>query len=92
MIESEEQEEEVREELDEGSVRGPRHVRDIKAPSQEEVERHCLTHLPFRNWRPHCMRGRGREAPHRRSVGGHGELPEISLDFCFRQGKEVQGH
>ena len=83
MKEPVEQDEEESEELDEGSVRGPRRVRDIKAPSQEEVERHNLTHLPFRNWYSHCVRGRGREAPHHRSMGGQGDLPEISLDVCF---------
>ena len=69
--------------LDEGAVRGPSHVRDIKIPSQQEVEKRNLTHLPFRNWCPHCMRGRGKEAPHHRCKEGRGELPEISLDFCF---------
>ena len=29
------------------------------------------------------MRGRGKEAPHRAVKEGKGELPEISLDFCF---------
>ena len=58
------------EELDEGSVRGPRYIRKIQAPSQEEVERHNLTHLPFRNWCPHCMKGRGKEAPHYKAMGG----------------------
>ena len=52
-------------------------------PSQEEVEKHNLTHLPFRNWCPRCIKGRGEESPHRRVVGGQGELPEVSLDFCF---------
>ena len=68
--------------LGEGAVRGPRHVRDIRIPSPEEVDRHNMTHLPFRNWCPHCMRGRGKEAPHHRSKEGQGELPEVSLDFC----------
>ena len=56
--------------LDEGAVRGPRHIRDIRVPTQEEVEKHNLTHLPFRNWCPHCMKGRGKEAPHRSVKGG----------------------
>ena len=58
--------------IDEGAIRGPKYVRDICKPSQEEVEKHNLTHLPFRNWCPHCMRGRGKEAPHHRSMGGAG--------------------
>ena len=66
-----------------GAIRGPRHVRDIKVPSQEEVDKHNLTHLPFRNWCSHCMKGRGKEAPRYWSKEGQGELPEVSLDFCF---------
>ena len=65
--EDEEEEEEV---LDEGAVKGPRHIRDIRIPSEAEVERYNLIHLPFRNWCPRCMRGRGKEAPRYRSKGG----------------------
>ena len=57
-------------ELDEGAIRGPRHIRDIQMPSKEEVERRNLTHLPFRNWCPRCVKGRGKEAPRRRVAGG----------------------
>ena len=69
------------EHVDEGAIRGPRYVRDVTVPSKTEVDRHNLTHLPYRNWCPHCTRGRGKEAPHRRSEGGIGDIPEISLDF-----------
>ena len=78
-------------EVDEGSVRGPKHVRDISVPAQEEVDKRNLTHLPFRNWCPHCMKGRGKEAPHRRAEGGKGVLPEISLDFCFPSKEDGTG-
>ena len=30
---------------------------DPKLPSQEEVRQHCLTHMPYRNWCPHCVTG-----------------------------------
>ena len=40
------------------------------------------THLPFRNWCRHCVRGRGTEMPHQR-VTGERELPEIHFDFAF---------
>ena len=78
--------------LDEGAVRGPRHVRDIKIPSQEEVDRRNLTHLPFMNWCPRCVRGRGKEAPRRRCKEGQWELPEISLDFAFHLERVAMGH
>ena len=72
------EEEEDEDVLGEGAIRGPRHIRDIRTPTQAEVDRHNLTHLPFRNWCPHCMRGRGKEAPRRAVKEGKGELPEIS--------------
>ena len=33
---------------------------DPKLPCQEEVRQHYLTHMPYRNWCPHCARGRGK--------------------------------
>ena len=27
-------------------------------PSAAEVENHMVTHLPFRDWCPHCVRGK----------------------------------
>ena len=39
-------------------------------PSQEEVDAHMLTHLLFRSWCPHCVRGKstGKDA-HARVLG-----------------------
>ena len=33
-------------------------------PSQAEVDDHYLTHLPYRSWCKHCIRGRGKETSH----------------------------
>ena len=38
----------------------------VKLPSRAEIEEHELTHLPFRNWCRHCVKGRARK-PHTRS-------------------------
>ena len=51
-------------------------------PSREEVEEHEKTHLPYRNWCGHCVKGHGVEAACRTSGGG-GELPEFHLDWAF---------
>ena len=40
---------------------------------------------------PACMKGRGKEAPRRRVEGGPGDLPEISLDFCFPSKEDGSG-
>lgn len=46
--------------------RKPIFVRAPREPSKEERDEHCLTHLPYRSWCRHCVRGRGREWPHRK--------------------------
>jgi hypothetical protein len=71
--------EEVEEEM---GVRTTIKMTDPKKPSKEEVEEHWKTHLPYRNWCEVCVRGRGKEDPHRKSGEGSG-LPEVHLDFCF---------
>lgn len=70
------------EEHQEGGTRKPAHVRDPKLPSQEEVEEHALTHLPYRAWCCHCVRGKGRSMQHR-SLNEKPGIPEIHVDFCF---------
>ena len=55
-----------------------------KLPSQVEVQQHCLTHMPYRNWCPHCVRGRGKEMDHTSKRAAEEEsLPEYHMDYCF---------
>ena len=51
-------------------------------PSQAEVEEHSITHLPFRCWCRHCVRGRGRAADHRTQDREDGLL-DFHVDYCF---------
>ena len=73
--------------VDDGAdIGGSREVRklpDPQRPCQKEVDAHNLTHLPFRNWCPHCMRGRGKEMPHQRQAAHKEMLHEFSMDYCF---------
>jgi hypothetical protein len=55
---------------------------DPLMPIVEEVAEHRITHLPYRNWCRHCVRGRGKQSPHQASKGVPG-LPEVHFDFCF---------
>lgn len=53
-------------------------------PSEAEVANHNLTHPPYRNRCPICVRGKGKAAAHRclethREVG----VPVISIDYAF---------
>ena len=61
-----------------------RHIKkqDPKEPTPQERAEHDLTHLPFRSWCRHCIRGRGREEDCRRSERAP-DLPEIHIDFMF---------
>ena len=63
---------------------------DPKMPSDEERREHELTHLPYRNWCRHCVRGRGKEEPCRRGAGEEGGLPEFHADYMF-MGEEKGG-
>ena len=53
-----------RKEKEEG--RKLRSIGDPRLPSPREVEEHNLTHLPYRNWCPQCVRGRGQDLDHRK--------------------------
>ena len=60
-----------------------RNIGDPRLPSQKEVEDHYLTHVPYRNWCPHCVRGRGKDLDHRKGLDEDRCLREFSFDYCF---------
>ena len=66
----------------EAGTRRPERMQNPRSPSREEREEHEKTHLPFRSWCRHCVRGRGAEEPHRRQTMLP-EIPEIHMDFMF---------
>ena len=41
---------------------------DPKEPTKEEMEEHEKTHMPFRSWSRHCVRGRVKEEACRNTV------------------------
>ena len=62
-----------------------------RPPSAEEVRQHSVTHLPFRNWCPHCVAARGRNFPHSRiREESQCEYPVVHFDYCFPR-NEVGG-
>ena len=52
------------EEKESEEAKTPEVLRDPGAPTQKEIEEHNVTHLPFRSWCQHCVRGRGSNTPH----------------------------
>ncbi len=77
----------VREEADvgagEGRVAKPRP--NTREPSRAEREAHELTHIPYRSWCRHCVRGKAVEDPHRKSTDceERGGDPRISMDYVW---------
>ena len=59
-----------------------------RLPSRQEVQEHELTHIPYRSWCVHCVRGAGRSDAHRRRARQGEEDKEQhrttwSIDYAF---------
>jgi hypothetical protein len=67
---------------DEAGERRTKKLLDPRKPNQEAIDEHERTHLPYRNWCRHCVKGRGKEAPHRKTTDKP-EMPEFHVDFGF---------
>ena len=66
----------------EAGRRNPVKMQDPQLPSEEEVKCHELTHLPYRSWCSHCVRGKGRAIDHRKQ-NRDPKIPEVHVDYCF---------
>ena len=55
------------ESMQEGAEEGRRPMfrKSENQPSSQEVQEHMKTHIPYRSWCAHCVRGRGRRDPHK---------------------------
>ena len=56
---------------------------DPLLPSAREISDHQLSHLPYRSWCPHCVKGRAKEMGHQRLPKTERGLAEFHLDYCF---------
>jgi hypothetical protein len=52
-------------------------------PPAHEVERHSLTHLPYKPWCSICIAARARDASHRQLPEREGEAPVVEMDYLF---------
>ena len=41
-----------------------KHATDVSSPTADQVERHRVSHLPYRSWCKQCVMGRGVGRPH----------------------------
>ena len=81
-------EEERDEEQEEGER--PKKIRTDSKPSKEEVEEHMLTHMPYRSWCEHCVKGKAKGKPHARANREEGETPVVSIDYMFMSDNQEQ--
>ena len=79
----------VVEEHDEAGSRKPAKLLDPQLPTKAEIEEHNLTHLPVRDWCPHCVHGAGRAVDHWVHLRDDG-LPEVHMDYCFLVRREAR--
>ena len=52
-------------------------------PTEDERLAHLVTHLPFRPWCSHCVKGLARDWPHRGDYGPPPDIPMVAMDFCI---------
>ena len=60
--------EEGDEEEDEVAQARPRVLKAPRTPTQKEIDEHMATHLPHAAWCDICMKGRGRNTPHKKGA------------------------
>ena len=78
-VEEESDEKELEEEAEEAVRKA-----EVRTPTKEEVRKHNVSHLPFRNWCPQCVAGRGKDERHperEEPEGGRGA--EVHFDYAF---------
>ena len=77
--------EEVRLEDEEGAA--PKRLANPRAPTKYEVEQHNLTHIPFRNWCPSCVRGKSTNSHHATKIESPENkieaIPTIGMDYWY---------
>ena len=56
-------------------------------PSKKEIEEHMATHIPFREWCPHCVKGKSASRHHKRrsEIESESRMPTVSIDYMFME-------
>eukprot|EP00971_Amphidinium_carterae_P350570 6491626-Amphidinium_carterae.2 len=59
----------------------PKQLRQPPQPTKQEQEQHRITHMPYRSWRPICVKAKEQSVHHRR--GALKEQSLIQLDYAY---------
>ena len=90
--EGDEEEEERESEEEEEEGRTPKGVRAPTGPTKAEREEHERCHIPYRSWCRYCVRGRGRNKPHKKAQGEEEaegvQKGRVSMDYFFLTKKD----
>jgi hypothetical protein len=65
----------------------------IVKPSQQECDDHMRTHIPYRKWCDHCVRGkrkRGGRTDKEYDIKENEEVPRIAFDYMKQKSKEIR--
>ena len=67
-------------------------TRAVLSVSQEEKDRHELTHCPFRSWCKYCIMGRAHKKPHRRTAeeDKNPGVDRVSMDYFYMSQRDEE--
>ena len=74
------------EDIEQEARRAAHQRRQHRAPTEQEMEEHRGTHLPYRSWCPHCVAGRGPGTQHRKTRAADEKergVASVAVDYCF---------
>jgi hypothetical protein len=64
-------------------ARAPKVLKSPLQPTVREVDERNLTHLPFRDWCPHCIRGKTTNIPRKKQKDRERLVSHIHVDYGF---------
>ena len=88
VVEGEEGEQINIEADDDTEVEPVKRVVDPGKPTEQQIEEHRMTHLPYRSWCRWCVLGRGRGLQHRARIGSL--IPIVGMDYFYLASSGVQ--
>ena len=62
-----------------------RGLRQPQQPTPQQIAEHNLTNLPYRNWCPICVQGKGRQDNYKKQQSGQ---PVIQVDFAYMKSQQ----
>ena len=59
-----------------------KHATDVASPSAGDIERHRVTHYPYRPWCKQCVMGRGTGRGHAKSAS-ESSVPIVGMEYLY---------